>query len=137
MRHLAGAPPIGWWSPDPRGILRPADLHVSRSLRRSLKGFEVCVDTNFAGVVAGCAEPSRTVTHELPRAARSRSRTGPSRFPPLETGEAAGLARIPGPGRCVAPGGAAPRRKRGAAPSGRAAGTARSGVDPPWMAEMF
>ncbi|HEU4332085.1 MAG TPA: leucyl/phenylalanyl-tRNA--protein transferase [Lapillicoccus sp.] len=55
-----GAPPIGWWSPDPRGILRPADLHVSRSLRRSLKGFEVCIDTDFAGVVAGCAEPSRT-----------------------------------------------------------------------------
>jgi leucyl/phenylalanyl-tRNA--protein transferase len=57
-RH--GAPPIGWWSPDPRGILRPADLHVSRSLRRSRRAFEVCVDTDFAGVVAGCADPSRS-----------------------------------------------------------------------------
>jgi leucyl/phenylalanyl-tRNA--protein transferase len=55
-----GAPPIGWWSPDPRGILRPSELHVSRSLRRSLKTFEVCVDTDFEGVVAGCAAPSRT-----------------------------------------------------------------------------
>jgi len=56
----SGGPPLGWWSPDPRGILRPADLHVSRSLRRSLRHFEVRVDTDFAGVVAGCADPSRS-----------------------------------------------------------------------------
>jgi leucyl/phenylalanyl-tRNA---protein transferase len=56
----SGGPPLGWWSPDPRGILRPADLHVSRSLRRSLRHFEVHVDTDFAGVVAGCADPSRS-----------------------------------------------------------------------------
>lgn len=55
-----GSPPIGWWSPDPRGILRPADLHVSRSLRRSMRHFEVGVDTDFVGVVAGCADPSRS-----------------------------------------------------------------------------
>lgn len=30
-------PPILWWSPDPRGILEPASLHVSRSLRRHLR----------------------------------------------------------------------------------------------------
>jgi len=74
-----GAPPIGWWSPDPRGILRPADLHVSRSLRRSLKGFEVCVDTDFAGVVAGCAEPSRTgrwITAEIVSAYTELHRLG-------------------------------------------------------------
>jgi leucyl/phenylalanyl-tRNA--protein transferase len=56
----SGGPPLGWWSPDPRGILRPADLHVSRSLRRSLRHFEIRVDTDFAGVVAGCADPSRS-----------------------------------------------------------------------------
>ncbi|HEU5001009.1 MAG TPA: leucyl/phenylalanyl-tRNA--protein transferase [Lapillicoccus sp.] len=74
-----GAPPIGWWSPDPRGILRPADLHVSRSLRRSLRGFEVCVDTDFAGVVAGCAEPSRTgrwITSEIVEAYSELHRMG-------------------------------------------------------------
>ncbi len=56
----AGGEPLGWWSPDPRGVLRPGDLHVSRSLRRRLGDFEIRVDTDFAGVVAGCADPSRS-----------------------------------------------------------------------------
>lgn len=50
---------LGWWSPDPRGILRPADVHVSRSLRRSLSRFTVSVDLEFDRVVAGCADPRR------------------------------------------------------------------------------
>jgi len=54
-----GEGPLGWWSPDPRGVLLPAAVHVSRSLRRSLRRFEVRVDTAFADVVAGCADPSR------------------------------------------------------------------------------
>jgi leucyl/phenylalanyl-tRNA--protein transferase len=63
-----GTPPLGWWSPDPRGVLRPGDVHVSRSLRRSMRRFEVCVDTDFAGVVAGCADPRRSgrwITREV------------------------------------------------------------------------
>jgi leucyl/phenylalanyl-tRNA---protein transferase len=74
-----GAPPIGWWSPDPRGILRPADFHVSRSLRRSLRRFQVCVDTDFAGVVAGCADPSRSggwITPEIVAAYSELHRLG-------------------------------------------------------------
>jgi leucyl/phenylalanyl-tRNA--protein transferase len=53
--------PILWWSPDPRAVLRPAGVHVSRSLRRLLnKGvFELRVDTAFEAVIAGCAEPRR------------------------------------------------------------------------------
>ncbi|HEX5048753.1 MAG TPA: leucyl/phenylalanyl-tRNA--protein transferase [Gammaproteobacteria bacterium] len=53
--------PILWWSPDPRAVLWPADLHVSRSLRRSLikGGFELRVDTAFGEVLAGCAAPRR------------------------------------------------------------------------------
>ena len=50
---------LGWWSPDPRGILPIDGLHVSRSLRRNLKRFEVTVDTDFAGVMQGCGDPSR------------------------------------------------------------------------------
>lgn len=50
---------LGWWSPDPRGILRPADVHVSRSLRRSLRHFTVSIDLAFDWVVAGCADPHR------------------------------------------------------------------------------
>jgi len=53
--------PILWWSPDPRAVLRPDGLKVSKSLRRSLikGGFELKIDTAFAAVVAACAEPRR------------------------------------------------------------------------------
>ncbi len=54
-----GGPPLGWWSPDPRGVLLPGALHVSRSLRRSMRGFEITYDTAFADVVLACADPTR------------------------------------------------------------------------------
>ena len=54
-----GSPPMGWWSPTWRGVLRPGHVHVSRSLRRSLPRFTVTVDQDFAAVVAACADPSR------------------------------------------------------------------------------
>lgn len=50
---------LGWWSPDPRGILPLDSLHVSRSLRRSIRRFEIRVDTAFRDVIAGCADPRR------------------------------------------------------------------------------
>jgi leucyl/phenylalanyl-tRNA--protein transferase len=50
---------LGWWSPDPRGVLWPAQVRVARSLRRSLRRYEVSLDTCFAEVVAGCADPRR------------------------------------------------------------------------------
>jgi leucyl/phenylalanyl-tRNA--protein transferase len=51
--------PILWWCPDPRAVLEPRNLKVSRSLRRSMRnrGFEFRVNTAFDAVVAGCAEP--------------------------------------------------------------------------------
>ena len=51
--------PLAWWSPGPRGILPLDALIVSRSLRRSLRRYTVTVDTAFADVVAGCADPRR------------------------------------------------------------------------------
>jgi leucyl/phenylalanyl-tRNA--protein transferase len=54
-----GAEPIGWWSPDPRGVLHPDGLRVTRSLRKARGRFEVRVDTAFEDVVAACAEPDR------------------------------------------------------------------------------
>ena len=53
--------PILWWSPDPRAVVRPDGVKVSRSLRRSLikGGFELRIDSAFAAVVAACAEPRR------------------------------------------------------------------------------
>lgn len=54
----AGDPPY-WFSPLRRGILPLDGLRVSRSLRRSLKHFEIRVDTAFDEVVAACADPQR------------------------------------------------------------------------------
>ncbi|MGH1564471.1 leucyl/phenylalanyl-tRNA--protein transferase [Mumia sp. DW29H23] len=51
--------PVGWWSPVRRGVLRLDHLRVTRSLRKATKHFTVTVDTDFDGVVAACADPSR------------------------------------------------------------------------------
>ena len=51
--------PMGWWSPDPRGVLPLDGLRVSRSLRRSLQRYEVRVDTSFEAVMRSCGDPSR------------------------------------------------------------------------------
>jgi leucyl/phenylalanyl-tRNA---protein transferase len=51
--------PIGWWSPDPRGVVPLGQLRVSRTLLRSARRLTVTVDTDFPGVVAGCADPRR------------------------------------------------------------------------------
>jgi leucyl/phenylalanyl-tRNA---protein transferase len=53
-----GDPPL-WWSPDPRMILFPRELRISRSLDKTLRNadYEVRVDTAFAEVMAGCAGP--------------------------------------------------------------------------------
>jgi leucyl/phenylalanyl-tRNA---protein transferase len=51
--------PIGWWSPVRRGVLLPGGVKVSKSLRRSRRDFEIRVDTAFAEVVDGCADPGR------------------------------------------------------------------------------
>lgn len=57
--HLDADAPLGWWSPDPRGVFLPGRLHVSRSLRRSVRRFEIRVDTDFDGVIDGCADRRR------------------------------------------------------------------------------
>ena len=50
--------PVLWWSPDPRMVLRLPDLHVSRSLRRTVRSgrYTVTFDSAFRQVMAGCAE---------------------------------------------------------------------------------
>jgi leucyl/phenylalanyl-tRNA--protein transferase len=51
--------PMAWFSPVRRGVLRPPDLRVSRSLRKSVRRFEVRVDTACAEVIDACADPAR------------------------------------------------------------------------------
>lgn len=55
--YNAGQPPL-WWSPDPRAVLFPECIHVSRSLRRRLRRdqFQLQADTAFEAVMAACAE---------------------------------------------------------------------------------
>ena len=50
---------LGWWSPDPRGVVPLDQLRVTRSLRQSTKRFHVRVDTCFKDVIRACADPSR------------------------------------------------------------------------------
>jgi len=62
-RHGAFPMPVdgalAWWSPLRRGVLEPDDLRVTRSMRRSARGFTLTYDTDFAGVVRACADPNR------------------------------------------------------------------------------
>ncbi len=51
--------PILWWSPDPRTVLFPERLKISRSLRKTLRRekFTVTMDQAFRDVINACAEP--------------------------------------------------------------------------------
>ncbi|MDB5800731.1 MAG: leucyl/phenylalanyl-tRNA--protein transferase [Rhodocyclales bacterium] len=51
--------PILWWSPDPRMVVLPAELRLTRSLLKTLRSgcFEVRCDTAFARVMEACAAP--------------------------------------------------------------------------------
>ena len=53
--------PILWWSPDPRMVLFPAELSVSRSLQKTLRKhtFEIRVDTAFQAVMSACSRAPR------------------------------------------------------------------------------
>lgn len=58
----AAGEPILWWSPDPRMVLVPGELRVSRSLARTLRNadYEVRLDSCFPDVIACCAQTPRT-----------------------------------------------------------------------------
>lgn len=51
--------PILWWSPDPRAVLVPGHVHVSRRLARTLRQsrYRTTVDRDFDVVIDGCAAP--------------------------------------------------------------------------------
>lgn len=51
--------PIVWWSPDPRAVIPLEGLHVSRSLRRSMRRFHYTFDSDFEAVIDACADPDR------------------------------------------------------------------------------
>ena len=51
--------PIMWWSPDPRTVLWPVDLKISRSLNKTIRNapYEISFDKAFADVIHACAAP--------------------------------------------------------------------------------
>jgi leucyl/phenylalanyl-tRNA--protein transferase len=76
--------PILWWSPDPRLVLLPEDLRVSRSLRQRIKKgtFTVTMDAAFEDVIKNCATVHRKrsgetwITPEMVRAYIDLHRSG-------------------------------------------------------------
>lgn len=67
--------PVLWWSPSPRLVLVPEELHVSKSMRKLLKknAFSVTTDQAFEEVIQHCAAPrpgqqSTWITEEISQA---------------------------------------------------------------------
>ena len=50
---------VGWWSPNPRGVLPLDGLRISRSLRKSIPRFEASLNADFEKVMRGCAHGRR------------------------------------------------------------------------------
>jgi leucyl/phenylalanyl-tRNA--protein transferase len=53
--------PILWWSPDPRCVIFPSDIHISRSMRKVFKKsiFRITLDMDFEAIINGCKEAPR------------------------------------------------------------------------------
>lgn len=64
--------PILWWSPNPRAVLFPEQLHISRSLAKLIRKqpFRITLDQDFEAVISNCAaprpgEPGTWITAEM------------------------------------------------------------------------
>ncbi len=75
--------PIYWWTPDPRAVLFPHKIRLSRSLRKSIrnKGYTITFDTAFSSVVNSCAAPRMIdggtwITHEMHKACLPLNKMG-------------------------------------------------------------
>jgi len=79
--------PILWWSPNPRAVIYPDRIRITRSLAKRLRNaqFEVTADVAFADVIAGCAGERKTagrnqtgtwITEEMSHAYLSLHRLG-------------------------------------------------------------
>lgn len=76
--------PILWWSPDPRFVIAPYQLHIPRSLaKRTRRGdYRLSIDTAFDAVIAACAasprpgQPGTWITAEMQAAYSALHRMG-------------------------------------------------------------
>jgi leucyl/phenylalanyl-tRNA--protein transferase len=55
---FSGNQPILWWSPNPRAVLLPSQIRISRSLKKNIRnrGFRITTDRAFVDVVKECAK---------------------------------------------------------------------------------
>ena len=70
---------IGWWSPDPRGVLELGQLAVSRSLRQSIRRYRCTINQAFDLVLEGCADRGRAggwINEDIAAAYRRLHRLG-------------------------------------------------------------
>ena len=74
-----GSGPVGWWSPQPRGVLVPDEFRERRSLRKARAHVEIRFDTAFHEVMRRCADPDRDgrwITDEIEAAYTELHRLG-------------------------------------------------------------
>ena len=50
---------LAWFSPNPRGVFIPGHMRVTKSLRRSIRNYEIRVDSAFGEVISACGDPAR------------------------------------------------------------------------------
>ena len=70
---------MGWYSPLERAVIPLDGLHVSRSLRRSVRRYQIRIDTAFDDVLDGCADrrrPSGWINREIRRVYRRLHKRG-------------------------------------------------------------
>lgn len=80
----SGDQPILWWSPDPRMVLIPGELRITRSLAKTLRNaaYEIRLDHDFAAVIHACAatprdgQPGTWIVPEMQQAYRELHRLG-------------------------------------------------------------
>ena len=65
--YSEGQPPL-WWSPDPRALLLPGQVHISRSLTKLIRhrNYRVTTDRHFSRVIEACGQHRREGTWILP-----------------------------------------------------------------------
>ncbi|MEY3470382.1 MAG: hypothetical protein RLZZ575_842, partial [Actinomycetota bacterium] len=57
--EVEGKNEIGWWSPLKRGVLPLDQIKISRSLKKSMKKYQVSFDQEFVEVMKGCGDDKR------------------------------------------------------------------------------
>ena len=87
VRHVVlGGPCTSGGRPIRAGVLPLDGLRVTRSLRKSMRRFDVVIDADFPAVLAACADPERPGRLDRSRTHRGVPGTSPARLRPQRRG---------------------------------------------------